>query len=169
MDFVIRTAAEADLPAIRAIYNHYVLNSTCTFQIEPETEADRLAWFRDRSPAHPVTVADRDGIVIGWAALSAWKSRCAYARSVEASVYIGEGSHRRGIGRALLLDLIDRARAAGHHTVIGGACADQAASLGLQRSLGFEEVGRFREVGHKFGRWLDVVYMQLMLGPGGDA
>jgi phosphinothricin acetyltransferase len=165
VDIVIRPAAIADLGAVRDIYNYYVGHSTCTFQVEPDTEAERLAWFRDRSPAHPVAAAELAGQVVGWATLSAWKSRCAYARSVEASVYVRDGLHRRGIGRALLLDLIGRARAAGHHTVIGGACTEQAASLALLESLGFERVACFREVGHKFGRWLDVAYMQLFLGP----
>ena len=105
------------------------------------------------------------GEVVGWAALSAWKSRCAYARSVEASVYIRHDLHRRGLGRALMLDLIERAQAAGHHTIIGGACTEQAASLALQESLGFERVACFREVGYKFGRWLDVAYMKMKPSP----
>lgn len=159
----IRTATIADLGAIRDIYNHYVAQSTCTFQVELDTEAERLAWFRDRAPVHPVIVAERAGEVVGWAALSPWKSRCGYARSVEASVYVRHDLHRQGIGRSLMLDLIERARAAGHHTVIGGACTEQAASIALQESLGFERVAWFRQVGHKFGRWLDVAYMQLFL------
>lgn len=162
-DVHIRPATVEDLAAIRAIYNHYVATSTCTFQIEPETEQGHLAWFSGRTDAHPVTVAEVDGEVGGWAALSPWKARCAYARSVEASVYVRHDLHRRGIGRALLADLIERARTAGHHTIIGGTCTEQAASLALQECLGFERVACFREVGFKFGRWLDVAYMQLML------
>jgi hypothetical protein len=96
----IRSATEADLAAVRDIYNHYVTHSTCTFQTDPDTAAERLAWFRDRSPAHPVAVAELGGEVVGWAALSPWKSRCAYARSAEASVYVRHDLHRRGIGRA---------------------------------------------------------------------
>jgi phosphinothricin acetyltransferase len=165
MDMIIRTATRADLGAIRDIYNYYVACSTCTFQIEPETEAERLAWFEGRTAAHPVTVAEMVGEVVGWGALSAWKSRCAYVHSVEASVYLRSDFHRRGIGRALLLDLIERACAAGHRTIIGGACTEQAASLALQESLGFERIGCFREVGYKFGRWLDVAYTQLFLRP----
>jgi L-amino acid N-acyltransferase len=161
----IRAATVADLPAIRDIYNYYVAESTCTFQVEPDTEAERLAWFEARSPVHPASVAERAGEVAGWAALSPWKSRCAYARSVETSVYVRHDLHRQGIGRALMLDLIERARAAGHHTVIGGACTEQTASLALQEALGFERVACFRQVGHKFGRWLDVAYMQLFLEP----
>ena len=160
----IRQAAITDLDAIRDIFNYYVVNSTCTFQVEPVTEAERLAWFQSRTAAHPVVTAELAGEVVGWAAISPWNSRCAYARSVEASVYIRHELHRRGIGRSLLRNLIERARALGHHTIIGGACTEQAASLALLGSLGFVQVACFREVGHKFGRWLDVAYMQLILG-----
>ncbi len=163
----IRPATTTDLEAIRAIFNHFVARSTCTFQIEPETADERAAWFRDRSDLHPVTVADVEGEVVGWAALSPWKSRCAYARSAEASVYVRHGHHRRGVGRSLLLDLIGRAKAIGLHAVIGGACSEQHASLALQAALGFEHVGTFRQVGRKFDRWLDVTYMQLLLEPPG--
>jgi phosphinothricin acetyltransferase len=159
----IRPASEADLQSIREIYNHYVRTCTCTFQIEPETEAQRLAWFLNRGPAHPVIVADLAGRVTGWGALSPWNSRCAYARTVEASVYVHHEFQRRGIGRLLLTNLIERARALGHHTILGGTCTEQHASLALQQSLGFERVGLFKQVGHKFGRWLDVVYTQLIL------
>jgi L-amino acid N-acyltransferase len=159
----VRCATEADLPVIRAIYNHYVLTSTCTFQLEPDTEAERLVWFQGRSDKHPVTVAEIDGEVVGWGSLSRWKERAAYDRSVEASVYVSADRHRRGIGRVLLLDLLDRARALGHHVVIGGACTEHPASIALQESVGFDRVGCFREVGFKFGRWLDVVWLQKVL------
>jgi phosphinothricin acetyltransferase len=159
----VRAARLDDLPAIRAIYNHYVLTSTCTFQSEPDTEEERLAWFQERATAHPVVIAENAGEVVGWAALSPWKGRCAYRHSVELSVYIRHDWQRRGVGRALAVDLIARARAGGHHTIIGGACTEQEGSLALQRALGFEQVALFREVGHKFGRWLDVAYTQLIL------
>lgn len=162
-DFTVRPATAADLPAVRAIYNHYVATSTCTYQVEPESEADRLAWFTKRTAAHPVVVAEAGGEVVGWAALSPWSSRCGYASTVEASVYVRHDAHRRGLGRALLADLIARAKALGHHVVIGGASTDQAGSLALQEALGFVPVGTFREVGYKFGRRLDVTYSQLML------
>lgn len=163
MNTVIRLATLDDLPSVREIYNYYVERSTCTFQLEPDTETQRLAWFQSRSPTHPVVVAEVAGEVIGWASLSPWSGRAGYARTVEASVYIRHDCHRRGLGRMLLLDLIERARALGHHVIIGGACTEQAASLALQESLGFERVSHFRQVGHKFGRWLDVVHMQLLL------
>jgi len=162
--FSIRLATANDLEAIRAIYNYYVTCSTCTYQIVLETAEERLAWFRDRNFAtHPATVAEDAGEVIGWAALSPWKSRCGYAKSAEASVYVHHEHHRRGIGKALLSDLIDRAKAAGLHTIIGGACTTQTASLALQIMLGFVPVGTFRQTGRKFDRWLDVTYTQLML------
>jgi L-amino acid N-acyltransferase YncA len=162
-EVAIRRATLHDLPAIRDIYNHYVAHSTCTFRIEPETEEERLRWFQERTDAHPVTVADVGHEVVAWAALSPWNSRCAYRHSVEASVYVRQDWQRRGLGRVLLADLIERARKIGHHAIIGGACTEQAASIALQERLGFQQIGCFREVGHKFGRWLDVIYMQLLL------
>lgn len=165
MDIVIRPAEVADVAAICDIYNHYVVGSTCTFQLEPETHAERLTWYRDRSNAHPITVAELSSAVVGWAALSPWKSRCAYAHSVEASVYIRHGLHRRGLGRLLMQELIARAKVIGHHTIIAGVCSEQTASLALFEGLGFQQVALFREVGRKFGRWLDVAYLQLLLTP----
>ena len=163
METHIRLATVADLDAVREIYNYYVERSTCTYMIERETAAQRLAWFQAHGPAHPVTVAESDGEVVGWASLSSWSSRCGYSRTAEASVYVRHDHHRRGVGRALLLDLIDRAKALGHHVIIGGASADQTASLELQYALGFERVAYFKETGYKFGKWLDVVYTQLIL------
>jgi phosphinothricin acetyltransferase len=161
---LIRLATDADLPTINEIYNYYVPRSTCTYQLEPETLQSRQSWFAHHPPdKYPVTVAELDGQIVGWGSLSKFRDRAAYDPTVEASVYIHHDFHRRGIGRALLVDLIERARAIGYHSLIGGASADQTASVALQESLGFQFVGRFREVGYKFGRRLDVVFMQLML------
>ena len=163
----IRLATPADLPAISEIYNYYVLHSTCTYQLEPETLADREAWFRAHPPeSYPVTVAEIDGQVAGWGSLSKFRDRAAYDPTVEASVYIRHDLHRRGLGRALLTDLIERAQQIGFHSLLGGASADQAASIALQESLGFTRVALFKQVGYKFGQWLDVVFMQLMLNEG---
>jgi phosphinothricin acetyltransferase len=166
-DFTIRLATLADSEPIRAIYNYYVTHSTCTYQIELETAEERLAWMHERSARHPATVAVSGETVVGWAALSPWKTRCGYAWAAEASVYIHHAHHRRGLGKALLLDLIERARAAGLHVIIGGASSDQTASLALQYAVGFEHIGTFREVGRKFDHWLDVTYTQLVLNPAG--
>ena len=160
----IRLATEADLPAINAIYNHSVMHSTATYQTEPETAEARAAWFARHGPRHPVTVAVRDGVVLGWGSLSPFKERAAYSRTVENSVYVHPEHLRQGIGRALLVDLIVRAREAGHHTIVGIIDAEQPASVALHEALGFKTVAHLKEVGFKFGRWLDVVYVQLMLG-----
>ncbi len=152
------------MPAISTIYNFHVLNSTCTYQLEPETLADRESWFAAHNPnRYPVIVAELAGEVVGWGSLSKFHPRAGYDITVEASVYIADGYHRRGLGRLILVDLIDRARTAGYHTLIGGASADQTASIALQESLGFVRVGLLKEVGQKFGRSLDVMYLQLML------
>jgi L-amino acid N-acyltransferase len=160
----IRLATSDDLPAINDIYNYYIPRSTCTYQLEPEPLQGRQAWFAAHPPEkYPVTVAELDGRIIGWGSLSKFRDRAAYDPTVEASVYIHHDFHRQGIGRALLIDLIDRARRIGYRSLIGGASADQTASVALQESLGFQHIGRFKEVGYKFGRWLDVVFLQLML------
>ena len=160
----IRLATAADLPAISDIYNHYVLNCTCTYQTDPETLEARRAWFEEHSAdRYPVIVAEIDGRVVGWGSLSKFRPRAAYAPTAEPSVYIDREFLGRGLGRLLLVDLIARARAAGFHSLIGGSSADQAASIALQESLGFIRVARLKEVGFKFERWLDVVYFQLML------
>ena len=159
----IRLANESDLPAINAIYNHFVLHSTCTYQEVPSTAEERAAWFAAHGPAHPVTVAERDGEVLGWGSLSRFHPRSAYGRTVENSVYVRHDCQRRGIGAALLGDLIERAKAAGHHTILSLVDSGQPGSAALHEKFGFVEVARLREVGFKFGRWLDVVYLQRMV------
>jgi phosphinothricin acetyltransferase len=168
-DVTLRLATPADLPAINEIYNHFVLHSTCTYQTEPETAEGRAAWFARHGPLHPVTVAQREGTIVGWGSISPFHARAAYGHTVENSVYVHPDWHRKGIGRAILMDLIQRTAAIGHHTIIALIDADQAASVALHAALGFARVGHLREVGHKFGRWLDVQYMQLILSSGGDA
>jgi len=162
----LRLATESDLPAINEIYNHYVLCSTCTYQLEPETMADRLIWFREHPPEkYPVIVSETEGQITGWGALSKFRPRAALAPTVEASVYIIDKMHRRGLGRMILTDLIERARQAGFHSMIGSVSAEQTASIALQESTGFRRVAHLVEIGNKFGKWLDLIYMQLMLDP----
>ena len=163
-DCRLRLATAADLPAINDIYNHYVFHSTCTYQTDPETLEAREAWFCDHSPdRYPVIVAETDSRVVGWGSLSKFRPRTAYAPTAEPSVYIDHEFLGRGLGRILLVDLIARAKAAGFHSLIGGSSADQPASIAVQESLGFVRVAHLKEVGYKFGKWLDVVYLQLML------
>jgi L-amino acid N-acyltransferase YncA len=159
----VRLASSGDLEAINSIYNYYVLQSTCTYQTEPETIEARRAWFAGHGEAHPVTVAEREGIVVGWGSLSRFHARAAYGRTVENSVYVHPDHLRKHVGSALLADLIARAKAIGHHTIIAGIDAEQAPSAALHGSFGFVQVGLLKEVGFKFGRWLDVIYMQKMV------
>ncbi len=163
MAILIRIATPADLPAINAIYNHYVACSTCTYQVEPSTDQERRQWYDAHDGLHPITVAEVDGQVVAWGSLSRFHPRAAYDRTVEDSLYVHHEWQRKGFGRAVLEDLISRARELGHHTVIAIISADQIASVAIHRALGFETVGDMKEVGFKFGRWLDIVYMQLML------
>jgi L-amino acid N-acyltransferase YncA len=180
----IREATGVDLAAIDDIYNHYVQTSTSTFQETPTTPEERRAWFAAHGPDHPVLVFEDDelarasgaprvsriagGAIAGWASLNRYHPREAYGRTVELSVYVRHGLHRRGVGRALVVELLERARASGHHVVLAQVAADQDASLALHRGLGFREVGRLREVGFKFGRWLDVLMLDLQLPAAAD-
>jgi L-amino acid N-acyltransferase YncA len=160
----IRPATSADLPAINDIYNHYVLNSTCTYQTDPETIEARHAWFAAHGPPHPVTIAEQQsGDILGWGSLSRFHARAAYSRTVENSVYVHPDHQRQGVGRALLTDLIDRARALGHHTIIAGIDAEQTPSVAIHTAHGFQLVALLKEVGFKFNRYLHVIYMQKML------
>jgi phosphinothricin acetyltransferase len=159
----IRPAAESDLVAINDIYNHYVLHSTCTYQEEPESLESRRRWFHHHGGKHPVIVAENGGRVLGWGSLSAYHPRSAYRHTVENSVYVHHEHLHEGIGSQLLQDLILRARNLGHRAIIAGIDAEQPASVALHAKFHFEKVGHLKQVGLKFGRWLDVVYMQLTL------
>jgi L-amino acid N-acyltransferase len=159
----IRAATESDLAAINDIYNHYVLHSTCTYQEEPEPLEGRRRWFSQHGGKHPVIVAEADRQVVGWGSLSAYHPRSAYRHTVENSVYVHHQQHRRGIGSLLLQELIARARSLGHRAIIAGIDGEQTASIALHTKFHFERVGHLKQVGFKFGRWLDVIYMELSL------
>ncbi len=164
----VRLARREDLRSINDIYNHYVRHSTCTYQETPEPLEARQAWFERHGPEHPVTVAEIDGQVVGWGSLSPYHARSAYRFTVENSVYVDHRHHRNGIGTAILTDLIVRAHAIGHRTIVAGIDASQDASIAIHARHGFIVAGRLQQVGYKFGHWLDVVYMQLALGPARD-
>ncbi|MBU6402930.1 MAG: GNAT family N-acetyltransferase [Verrucomicrobia bacterium] len=163
--FEIRHATRADLPGILEIYNDAVLNTTATYDYEPQTLESRTAWFDDHvRTSLPVFVAvEAAGRVVGWSALSHFHNRCGYRFTVENSVYVTADRRGRGIGVLLIPPLIDGARALGLHTIIAVIDAANEPSLRLHARFGFERVGYFKEVGYKFGRWLDVVYMELLL------
>lgn len=161
----IRDATVDDLPAILAIYNEAVKNSTASYDEEPQSPAKRQTWFECHCrDGYPVLVAeDPPGTIAGWSALSRFHPRPGYRHTAESSVYIHVDHRGRGIGRELTRRLIPRARKRGLHALLAIIDAENEASLRLHRALGFAKVGHFREVGRKFGRWLDVIYLELML------
>lgn len=163
-DLAIREALIADLQAINEIYNHYVLTCTCTYQEEPETIAHRQAWFDGHDERYPVIVAEAGGEVVGWGALTRFHSRAAYRFTVEDSIYVRQDMQGFGVGGAILAELIKRAGALGYRSIIASIDAEQAPSIALHTKHGFTTVGRLKEVGYKFDRWLDVVYLQKTVG-----
>lgn len=159
----LRLGTVADAEALRTIYNREVLETTHTFDLEPRTLEEQEAWIREREGALGVVVAEIDGEVAGFASLSPYRPRAAYRTSVENSVYVAETARGTGVGRALMEELIDVATKRGFHTIIARISGGHEASVGLHHSCGFHVVGTEREVGRKFGRWLDVIVMQRML------
>jgi phosphinothricin acetyltransferase len=160
----VRRATVEDAEAIRAIYNTEVTGSTVTFDLVPRTTEEQVAWLVERSGAYAVLVVeDDDGVVAGFASLSPFRERPAYATTVEDSVYVDRSRRGHGVGRLLLTELVATATAHGFHTIIARVVGGHDASIALHRGLGFEVVGTEREVGRKMGRWLDVVVMQLLL------
>ena len=159
----LRLATLDDADAIRQIYNDEVTGSTATFDLVPRSLAEQQAWQAARSGAHAVLVAEIDGAVGGFGSLSSWRDRPAYATTVEDSVYVHPAHHGKGVGRALLSELVDVATAHGFHACMARIVGGHEASIGLHLACGFEVVGTEREVGRKFGRWLDVVLMERLL------
>lgn len=160
-----RDARAADAAQIAAIYNHYVAATIVTFEVELVDVQDmqaRVAAVQD--DGLPWLVADDDaGDVLGYAYATRWRARAAYRSSVESSIYLAPHATGRRIGRRLYERLLERLRACGLHTVIGGAALPNPASIALHEALGFAKVAHLREVGHKFGRWIDVGYWQRQL------
>jgi L-amino acid N-acyltransferase YncA len=168
MSVVVRLAERRDAEGIRAIYNHYVTESTAIFDLVPRTIDEQVEWIDEHSGGRPAVVAvlrGEDGAerVVGFGSLSPFRSRPAYSTTVENSVYVLPGHQRGGIGRALLDELVRLAQTHGFHSVVARITGDNDASIALHAACGFEIVGTEREVGRKFGRWLDVVEMQRLL------
>ncbi len=159
----VRLARPGDAEAIRSIYNLEVTESTVTFDLVPRSLADQLAWLAEHEGVHPAVVAELDGEVVGFGSLAPYRSRPAYATTVEDSVYVRRDRRGRGCGRAILGELVRLATLHGFHAVMARIVGGHEASIELHRACGFELVGVEREVGRKFGRWLDVVLMQRLL------
>jgi phosphinothricin acetyltransferase len=165
---VIRPATLSDIPAITAIYSHAVKHGTASFEIEPPGEQEMTDRFRTLvEGGFPYLVAESGGAVLGYAYAGPYRARIAYRFTLENSIYVATDCQRRGIGRALMDELVSQASALGFRqmiAVIGDS--GQVASIALHQAAGFEMVGTFGAVGFKFGRWLDTVLMQRPLGNG---
>jgi phosphinothricin acetyltransferase len=160
----IRAAEPADLPALLEIYNEAVANTTASWDYDPWTPVEHADWYAHKAESgFPLLVGVEDGEVLGYATYGEFHSKIGYASTREHSVYLRPSARGKGLGRTLMVALIVAARADGVHTLIGLLSADNEASLRLHTRLGFVEVGRLCEVGRKFGRWLDLVYVQLLL------
>lgn len=164
MDAHLRLAERRDAEAIRSVYNPEVRESTVTFDLVPRSLEDQVAWLDEHSGGHPAIVAtDADGIVIGFGSLSPYRPRAAYSPTVEDSVYVHRDRRGSGVGLALLEELVRLGGAHGFHSAIARIVGNHEASIALHARCGFETIGTEREVGRKFGRWLDVVLMQRLL------
>ena len=162
---MIRSATRADLPGILEIYNEAVLNTTATYDYEPRTLEHRVAWFDEHvKNNYPVFVATADGgRVVGWSALNPFHARMGYRFTTENSVYVAADRRGKGIGKLLMPPLIDGARERKLHAILGAIDAENEASIRLHAAFGFMKVAHLKQVGFKFDRWLDVVYMELLL------
>jgi len=161
----VRPASYDDLSGILEIYNEAVLTTTATYDYDPRTIEHRIAWYEDHvKNDYPIFVAvNNQGRVVGWSALNQFHARIGYRFTSENSVYVAADQRGKGIGKLLMPPLIEGARQRGLHAILAGIDADNEASVRLHASFGFEKVARLRQVGFKFGRWLDVIYMELLL------
>ena len=159
----VRPATPDDAEAIRAIYNAEVTGSVNVFDLVPRTLADQQAWLADHAGVHPAIVAVEGAAVTGFGSLSPFRPRPAYATSVEDSIYVHADHRGEGVGKLLLNELVRLAAGYGFHAVFGRIVGHNEASIAVHTSCGFELVGVEKEVGRKFGRWLDVVEMQRLV------
>jgi L-amino acid N-acyltransferase YncA len=160
----IRNATENDIQAMLDIYNEIIANTTAVFQYEPHTFEMRSEWFAQKQKEnYPVFIAEENNEVSGFSTFGQFRNWQAYKYSVENSVYVRAEQRGKGIGKLLLQPLIDVAKQMQLHTIIAGIVADNEASIALHKQFGFVEVAHFKEVGYKFGRWLDLKFLQLMI------
>jgi phosphinothricin acetyltransferase len=161
----VRRATRTDLGALVDIYNHYVLTTVATFDVDPCTVDDRQAWFDQFDDAHPLLVATVDAEVVGYAYYLPFRRKPAYGRAKECTVYVAHGWHGRGVGTGLYTVLIERAAQRGVHALLGVLGGDNPASVRLHERFGFVCVGHLRQVGFKFGGFVDTHYYEKILSP----
>jgi L-amino acid N-acyltransferase len=160
----IRKAVSHDIPAITEIYNDVILNTTAVYAYEPVTLENRQAWFEDKLSHHcPVFIAEHKGKVIGFSTYGSFRAAPAYLHSVENTIHVHADYRGQGVGKCLMPPLIKAAREQNMHTMIAGIDAKNAGSIKFHEGFGFEQVGLLKSVGFKFNRWLDLVFMQLIL------
>jgi phosphinothricin acetyltransferase len=159
---VIRRVEQNDLGVLLDIYNHYVLNTHITFDVEPRTLAQRQEWLNHfrATGRYQCFVAARDGVPVGWASSHPFKDRAAYNTSVETSIYLAPGEGGKGLGRTLYQNLFDALAKEDIHRAFGGIALPNEASIGVHRALGFSHVGTYQEVGRKFDKFWDVAWYQ---------
>lgn len=162
---LIRDADLRDAKGITAIYNDAVLHTTAIWNEQTVDTANRMSWLADRNKAgYPVLVAVNEaGDVLGYASFGDWRAWDGYRYTAEHSIYVRADQRGQGIGEVLLRALVERARSSGKHVLVAGIEAKNDASIRLHHKLGFEQVGYLKQVGAKFGRWLDLVFLQMIL------
>ncbi len=169
METRVRPATEADLPAILAIYNEVIANTTAAYVFEPHTLEMRQQWFAElKAGGWPVIVVESEGTIVGFGCIGVFRSKPGYKYTGEHTVHVHAEHRGKGIGRVLLSALIEEAKHMELRTLIGGIDSANAASIAFHASFGFVECARIKDVAYKFGRWLDLVFMQLIL-PGPSA
>jgi L-amino acid N-acyltransferase len=160
---IIHPAGSTDLASINTIFNYYVAHSTCVWTTTPCSEAERAAWYAEHGGSMPVLVAESGGDVVGWGALGSFRTAYTLAGTLEDSVYVHHDFLRQGIGSRLLTELIAAARRIGLRSILANISADQTPSIRLHEQFGLQKVAHLRQVGQKFNRRFDAVYMQLLL------
>ena len=160
----IRQATENDLPQILEIYNDIIKNTTAVYYYEPHTLEMRRQWFMEKQEkGFPVFVAEEEGVVLGMSTVGSFRIPTAYQFTVENTVHVAAHARGKGIGKLLMPPIIEAAKEMKMHAIIAGIDAGNEVSLHLHKSFGFEEVAHFKEVGYKFGRWLDLKFLELRL------
>ncbi|QDU55141.1 GNAT family N-acetyltransferase [Aeoliella mucimassa] len=157
---LLRLATEADLAAINDIHNHYVVNTTSTYALEPMTLEARRAWFTNRAEIHPVTVVERDDRIVAWGALGVFRLLAGYRTTAENSVYVHPDFVRQKLGSMILADQTRRAVELGLHSIIAVIDSEKVASIEAHRKHGFKEIGRLMQVARKFDKFQDAMFMQ---------
>jgi len=162
-EITVRTAGERDAEAICTIYNHGIEDRIATLEIEPRTPEERRQWMAQRSPRHPVIVAEAQGRVVGWGSLNVYNPRPAYRHVADFSVYVERGWRGKGVGRRLLGRLVELAREIGYHKMMLSAFPFNESGVALYERMGFTTVGTCHEMGQLDGRWVDTVIMEKLL------